>query len=66
MALDRPVHAPETPDGTAAPAIALHVAPEAAVHGGLAQMPPPPRIFGLHLDTAPRLLARGIFPCPAA
>ena len=69
MALDRPVHAVETADGGTAPAVALHVAPGSAVHDGLAQMftpPPPPPIFGLHLDTAPRLLAPGIFPCPAA
>ena len=46
MTLDRPVHAPEAADGMAAPAVALHVTPEAAVNGGLAQMftpPPPPR-----------------------
>ena len=41
MALDRPVHAPETADGTAAAAVALHVAPGSTVHAGLAQMPPP-------------------------
>ena len=48
MALDRPVHAPEAADGATAGAVALHVAPEAAVHGGLAQMftpPPPPRFL---------------------
>ena len=47
MALDRPVHAPEMADGTTAPAVALHVAPGSAVHGGLAQMftPPPPRFL---------------------
>ena len=32
MALDRPVHAPETADGTTARAVA---APGAALHGGL-------------------------------
>ena len=49
MTFDRPVHSPVTADGAAAPAVALHVAPGAAVHGGLAQMftPPPPPIFGL-------------------
>ena len=48
MALDRPVHAPETADGTTEPAVALLVAPGSAVHGGLAQMsPPPPRFSAL-------------------
>ena len=44
MGLDRPVHAPETADGTMFPAVAAPVAPEATVHGVLAQMfnPPPP------------------------
>ena len=44
MALDRPVHAPETADGGTATAVAAPVALGAAVHGGLAQMftPPPP------------------------
>ena len=37
MALDRPIHAAETADGTTAPAVA---APGSAVRGGLAQMPP--------------------------
>ena len=45
MALDRPVYAAETADGTAAPPVALHIAPEAAAHDGLAQMSPPPPIF---------------------
>ena len=44
MTLDRPVHAPEAADGATAGAVALHVALGSAVHGGLAQMPPP--IFG--------------------
>ena len=42
MALDRPVHAPETGDSTTAPAVALHVAQEASVRGDLAQASPPP------------------------
>ena len=45
MALDRPVHAPEAADGATARGRRCYtVAPEAAVHGGLAQMftPPPP------------------------
>ena len=45
MALDRSVHAPETADGTMAPAVAAPVAPEAIVHGVLAQMSPPPPQF---------------------
>ena len=47
MALDRPVHAPETADGGTATAVALHVAQGSAVHGGVAQMftPPPPRFL---------------------
>ena len=45
MALDRPVHAPEAADSTTEPAVALHAAPGTAVHGGLAQMPPPPPDF---------------------
>ena len=49
MAFDRPVHAPETTDSPAAHAVALHVAPEAAVRGGLAQMfTPHPPIFVSH------------------
>ena len=48
MALDRPVNAPETADGTTEPAVALHAALGSAVHGSLAQMfTPPPPIFGL-------------------
>ena len=46
MALDGPVHAPGTADGTTAPAVAALVAPGSAPHGGLAQMSPPP-IYGL-------------------
>ena len=47
MTLDRPVHADETADGTAALAVARHVALGFAVYGGLAQMfTPPPPIFG--------------------
>ena len=45
MTLDRPVHAPETADGTTAPAVALHMPLGSAMHGDLAQTPP--RIFGL-------------------
>ena len=33
MALDRPVHAPETADGATAGAVALHVALGSATHG---------------------------------
>ena len=48
MTLDRPVHAPETADGTTRSSVALHVALGYAVRGGLAQMftPPPPRFWG--------------------
>ena len=45
MALDRPAHAPETADGTTRSSVALHVAPEAAVHVGLAQTFTPPPDF---------------------
>ena len=41
MTLERPVPAPEAADGATAPAVALHVALETAVHGGLAQTSPP-------------------------
>ena len=47
MALDRPVHAPETADGTAAPAVAAPLASGFAAYSGLAQMFTPPPIFGL-------------------
>ena len=48
MTLDRPVHAPETAGGATVGAVALHVALRSSMHGGLAQMsPPPPPIFGL-------------------
>ena len=47
MALDRPVHAPETADGTTASAVALHVVPGSAVPGGLEHTSPPPPTFGL-------------------
>ena len=40
MALDRPVHAPETADGTTAPAVAAPLTSGFAAYGGLAQMPP--------------------------
>ena len=46
MALDRPVHAPETADGTTAPAVAAPLASGFAAYGGLAQMSPPPPDFG--------------------
>ena len=39
MALDRPVHAPETADGRTAPAFAAPAWPGAAAHGGLGQPP---------------------------
>ena len=44
MALDRPAQAPETADGTTAPAVAAPLASGFAAYGGLAQMftPPPP------------------------
>ena len=47
MTLDRPVHAPETADGTTAPAVAAPAALGSAVHGNLAQTftPPPPRFL---------------------
>ena len=48
MALDRPVHAPETADGTTAPAVAAALASGFAAYDGLAQKftpPPPPPIF---------------------
>ena len=47
MMLDRPVHAPETADGTTAPAVAAPAALGSAVHGNLAQTfnPPPPRFL---------------------
>ena len=35
MALDRPVHAPETTDGTTAPAVAAPVAPASVARGDL-------------------------------
>ena len=47
MAVDRPVHAPEAADGTAAPAVAAPLASGFAAYGGLAQMfTPPPRFLG--------------------
>ena len=42
MALNRPVHAPETADGATAPAVAAPVAPGSAVHGGLEAWPETP------------------------
>ena len=45
MALDRPVHAPETADGTTAPAVAAPPASGFAAYGGLAQMFTPPPDF---------------------
>ena len=49
MMLDRPVHAPETADGTTAPAVAAPAALGSAVHGRPSTdvHPPPPPIFGL-------------------
>ncbi len=52
MALDRPVHAPETAGGTTAPAVAAPAALGSAAHGDLEQTlnPSPfssPRFFGL-------------------
>ena len=47
MAFDRPVHAPETADGTTARAAVARFAAESAGHDALAQMftPPPPRLL---------------------
>ena len=42
MTLDRPVHADETADGTAAHAVAAPLASGFAAYGGLAQMFTPP------------------------
>ena len=54
MTLDRPVHAPETADGTTAPAVALHVALGSAAHGDLEQtLNPSP--FSPPPDSWPRL-----------
>ena len=39
---NKPLHAPETADGTAAPAVAAPLASGFAAYGGLAQMSPPP------------------------
>ena len=50
MTLDRPVHAAETADGTAASAVAVPLASGFAAHGGPAPMfkpPPPPRFLDL-------------------
>ncbi len=41
MAFDRPIHAPETADGTKARVVAAPVTPGTAIHGGLAQTFPP-------------------------
>ena len=38
MALDRPVHAPETADGTVAPAVAAPLASGFAAYGGLGNL----------------------------
>ena len=40
MTLDRPIHAAETADETAAPAVAAPLASGFAAYDGLAQMPP--------------------------
>ena len=40
MALDRPVHAPETADGTTARVVAAPLTLESAAHGDLAQLSP--------------------------
>ncbi len=55
MTLDRPVHAPETADGTTRSSVALHVALGYAVRGVLALMftPPPPPILGVSHDHLP-------------
>ena len=49
MTLDRPVHAPETADGTTVAAVAAPVALGSAMRGDLVQTFSPPRIFGLGL-----------------
>ena len=41
MVLDRPVHPPRTADGTAAPAVAVPLAPGFATYGELAQTSSP-------------------------
>ena len=47
MALDRPVHAPETANGATAPAVALHVALGSAAQGDQTTTPDSwPRLAG--------------------
>ena len=48
MALGRPVHTPETVDGTAAPAVAAPLALGSAVHGDLEQTPKPSPLYPLY------------------
>ncbi len=69
MALDRPIHAPETAGGTTRSSVALHVAPGSAVHSGLAQAftpPLPPRFSSpAHCRVAPFLFNRALHRCAA-
>ena len=55
MALDRSVHAPETADGTAVPAVAAPLASGFAAYGGLAQLFTPPGYLGRSHDHPRRL-----------
>ena len=73
MTLDRPVHADETADGTAAHAVAAPLASGFAAYGGLAHMftPPPPRFSALSgwlagRDYLPEALAPGLLIIPWA
>ena len=71
MTLDRPVHAVETADGPAAPAVAAPLASGFAAYGGLAQMftPPPPDFGPLRpagRDYLPEALAPGLLIIPWA
>ncbi len=55
MTLDRPVHEPETADGTEAPAVAAPLASGFAAYSGLAQMFTPPPILGVSHNRLRRL-----------
>ena len=45
--LDRPVHGPETVDGTEAPVVCAPVVPGTSAHDGLAEVHHPPRLLSL-------------------
>ena len=45
--LDRPVHGPETVDGTEAPVVSAPVVPGTSAHDGLAEVHHPPRLLSL-------------------